>query len=61
MSWLTGLAGKAEDLLNKVDKQAAKTLNTLEEEAHAPNNCTPQTVIFLHSVVQLRELVIILF
>ena len=32
MSWLSGLAGKAEDLLNKVDQQAAKTLNTIEDE-----------------------------
>lgn len=28
MSWLTGLAGKAEELLNKVDQTAGQSLNT---------------------------------
>ena len=28
MSWITGLAGKAEELLNKVDQTAGASLNT---------------------------------
>lgn len=28
MSWLSGLAGKAEELLNKVDQSAGQSLNS---------------------------------
>ena len=31
MSWLTGLAGKAEELLNKVDQSAASALHTTDD------------------------------
>ena len=32
MSWLTGLAGKAEELLNKVDQSAASALHITDDE-----------------------------
>lgn len=33
MSWLSGLTGKAEDFLNKLDQSAAQALHKAEEEA----------------------------
>lgn len=50
MSWLTGLAGKAEELLNKVDQTANASLNisTISEEGSAipvpGNKKSPLTV-----------------
>ena len=36
MSWLTGLAGKAEDFLNKVDKTAATALHAEDGDEATP-------------------------
>ena len=43
MSWLTGLAGKAEELLNKVDQQAATALHNEDSAAPAPNTGNHQS------------------
>ena len=36
-SWITGLAGKAEDLLNRVDQTAATALSKTDEEHRTPS------------------------
>ena len=43
MSWLTGLAGKAEELLNKVDQQAATALHNEDSAAPAPKSGNHQS------------------
>lgn len=45
MSWLTGLAGKAEELLNKVDQSAASALNTNDD----PNSQSFVPTIVTHT------------
>ncbi|KAF6023710.1 hypothetical protein EB796_017976 [Bugula neritina] len=62
MSWLTGLAGKAEELLNKVDQTANASLNisTISEEGSAipvPGNKKPPLTV---SPLTLPELLLLL-
>lgn len=40
MSWLSGIAGKAEELLNKVDQSAASLNNSVVSQGSRPT--TPQ-------------------
>ena len=40
MSWLSGITGKAEDFLNKLDKSAAEAFH-IEEETGRPASITP--------------------
>ena len=51
MSWITGLAGKAEDFLNKVDKSAATALSPEQEKWKAQQQNTAGYSPYLGSTV----------
>ena len=41
MSWITDLAGRAEDLLNKIDTEAATVLTRTSERRNSATTRTP--------------------
>lgn len=43
MSWITDLAGRAEDLLNKLDSEAATVLTRGSERRNSATNKVPYT------------------
>ena len=45
MSWLAGIAGKAEELLNKVDQAAATSLNTSSDGTSSPSGARVTTTV----------------
>lgn len=55
MAWLSGLAGKAETLLNKIDKNTAAVLRKDEEEVEARSVLTEVTWVPPRAVPQVRS------